>query len=57
MVTWMIDIECSVLVEEITLGSKAAVNIAILEIDGCLAVMLNVRDFMTGTVTNGPMVD
>lgn len=57
MVTWVIDIECSVLVEEITLCSKAAVNVAILEIDGCVAVMLNVRDFITATVTNGPMVD
>lgn len=57
MVTWMIDIKGSVLVEEITFCSKAAVNVAIIKVDGCLAVVLNVRDFITVTITNGPMVD
>ena len=57
MVAWVVAVERLALVEQISLGDEAAVNIAVLEVDGCLAVMLNMGDFFATAFANGTMVD
>ncbi len=55
MVTWMIIVESSVLVQQIALGHQTAVNVAGFQINGRLALMLDMKDFFAGYFTEGAM--
>lgn len=53
----VIAIKGPVLVEEVAFGNEPTVNIAVTEVDGCLALVLDVRDLGAGTGTDGGMED
>jgi hypothetical protein len=55
VVTWMIIVESSVLVQQIALGHQTAVNVAGFQINGRLALMLDMKDFFAGYFTEGAM--
>ena len=57
MVTWMITVECLVLVKQVAFCYQTAVDIAILKIDGCLALVLDVWDFVAAEFTKCAVED
>ncbi len=55
--TWMVAVESLVLIKQIALGHQAAVNVAIFEINGRLALMLDMSDFFAAYFTESAMKD
>ena len=47
MMAWVIAVESLVLVKKIAFCDKAAVNVAILQVNNCLSLMLNMSDFLS----------
>ena len=54
---WMIAVKGLVLIEEITFGDKAAVDVALFEINGCLSLMLNMSHFLSCPLAKGSVED
>lgn len=52
-----VTIECSILVKQIAFGNEAAVDIAPFEIDGGLALVLDMRYFFAGSLTEFALED
>ena len=57
MMAWVVAVKGLVLVKKITLCDKAAVDVAIFEVNGCLSFMLDVSDFLSSPLAKGSMED
>ena len=57
MMAWMIAVEGLVLVKEIPFSDKTAIDIAILQVNGCLSLMLDMSDFLSSPLTEGSVED
>lgn len=54
---WVVAVEGLVLVEKITFCDKATVDVAVLEVNGCLSFMLNMFDFLSTPLAKGSVED
>lgn len=46
---WAVAIEGSILVEQVAFGDKTTVDVAVLKVDGSLALVLDMGDFFAGS--------
>lgn len=53
----VVAVESSVLVQQISLRDKPAVDITVAEVDGRLALVLDMRHFLAGAFAKGAMED
>lgn len=53
----MITVKCLVLVEEVAVGDEAAIDVAVFEVDGRMALVLDVGDFFTGAFAEAAVED
>lgn len=53
----VVAVERSVLVQQISLGDEPAVDVAVTEVDGCLALVLDMRHFFAGAFAKGAVKD
>ena len=54
---WMIAVEGLVLVKEITFRDKAAVDVTLFEVNGCLSLMLDMSHFLSCPLAKGSVKD
>ena len=50
---WMIAVERLVLVKEITFCDKAAVDVTLFQVNGCLSLVLNMSHFLSCPLAKG----
>ena len=56
MMARMVAVEGLVLVEKVPFCNEAAVDVAVLEVNGCLSFMLNMFDFFSSPRAEGSMI-
>ncbi|KAL8894858.1 MAG: hypothetical protein Q9207_008387, partial [Kuettlingeria erythrocarpa] len=57
VVAGVITVKGAILVEEIAFGNEPAIDVAIAEVDGCLAIVLDVGHFFTGAFAESGVKD
>lgn len=46
MMAWVVAVEGLILIEQVAFCDEAAIEVAIFKIDGCIAFMLDMADFL-----------